>query len=118
MDTVPYDVIPSSMVARAVPLALNGVDEIAWYREDALAVIRLARGAQIGVLGGDVWTGQGSKWVPTYDSWACDRKTDESTEAFADRSYDKASQYINNYLERDREAFVYVLIFTDPKGVQ
>lgn len=118
MDTVPYYLVPPAIVSRAVPLASEGVEEIAWRREDALEVIRLARDAQLGILGGDVWMRQGSKWVPTYDTWACDRESNESLEAFAARSCDKASAYLAEYPEGAQGAFVYVLVFADPKGAR
>ena len=94
MDTVPYGLIPPAIVSRAVPLASEGVEDVAWCREDALEVIRLARDAQFAILGGDVWMRQGKRWVPTYDTWACDRDQEESLEAFSARSCDKASAYV------------------------
>lgn len=115
METVPDDLIPAALMSRAVTLASEGIDETAWSREDALEVIRLARGAKLGILGGDVWICRGTKWRPVYDNWACNRESGESSDAFSIRSCDKASKYISEYPEPDQDVLAYTLVFAEGK---
>jgi Immunity protein 40 len=111
MADIPYEIIPGELAARAVSLVSEGVADVGWSRDDALRVIHLARGAKIGLLGGEVWTKRKGRWRAGPESWACDVQEGESLEAFAARSCEQAEAYVTTLPEPRGEMRIYSLVF-------
>ena len=58
------------------------------------------------VLGGDVYELNGDEIIITYDSWSF------SGSNFI-KSFEKASEYINNYYKNNGDNFIYTLIVSN-----
>ena len=60
------------------------------------------------VLGGDVYELNGGEIIITYDSWSF------SGSNFI-KSFEKASEYINNYYKNNGDDFIYTLVAANIK---
>ncbi len=95
-------------------LAIPGNAYGGLVRERALQACKSFAGRDIGVLGGDVWAWNGSRFRPMGElGWATDRRSDETWAEFRQRSIAKTEQEIGRELTLgDGEQAVYVLVCT------
>jgi hypothetical protein len=106
------DRLPPSLLSCGRPLLAElGVDELAWRRDDALAVIDSLDDA-VAVLGGDVYVERGGRLRADGASWSCERRTGESMADFALRSRRQASEYIARFRIAPDTATFFVLVVT------
>lgn len=82
--------------------------EIAWRLEDVFSVIEIARKHGRIILGGDILTSLGSH---TYDSWYYNLDNSVSAITNVEQSLDKCLQYIDNYIKRNGNQFLSVIVF-------
>ena len=101
--------IPKSLSSRAKSLAALGLDEAAWTRSDALELLSHLKGAQVAVLGGDVYTEGPGQLEPTYDNWYCERRPGEEFPAYAERSQREAFSFVDGYPDLPGILFAFVL---------
>jgi hypothetical protein len=107
MDLFPPDLVPRS---RSLHAEL-GVDELAWRRDDALAVLD-GLDASVAVLGGDVYVERGGRLRVDGASWSCERRADEAMADFAARSRRQASEYIARFRNQSIDPSYFVLVVT------
>lgn len=87
-----------------------GVDDVAWRRPDALAVIEAVRSAGLRVLGGDVLRRSHERIEFTYDSWHSQPEDLEDLESFARRSCDHACSYVTKYGQPEDDSLLFVVV--------
>ncbi|WP_420129135.1 Imm40 family immunity protein [Longimicrobium sp.] len=98
MTSQVLEVLPQPLQISALPLYQQcGVNNVAWSRNDAMAVIRYLRTLEISVLGGDVYQFDKGLLTLTFDNWSCEKHPHESHEEYADRSQDVGLKYIESY---------------------
>jgi hypothetical protein len=81
-------------------LGVIGVRNWLLTRHQALVALEELAAEGVGVLGGDVYLTEGQVIRPTPDGWHSDRDSDETDEAFVDRSVGRAREYIGRYPEK------------------
>lgn len=108
---IPDEIAASEVRSRAVSLRCEGVLDAAWFRDDALQVIGLARAARVGILGGDVWTERRGARQARGENWYCDVEEGESASSFAERSCAYAEAYVSSYREPHETRCVFAITF-------
>lgn len=90
---------------KAISLESYGINDLAWNKEDALALITSIMSDRIGILGGDVYKINSGSLEPLYDNWSYEFNEMESKEIQNTRSKIKSLNYIKNYpiYERSEE---------------
>ncbi|WP_258030270.1 Imm40 family immunity protein [Campylobacter concisus] len=86
-----------------------GVYEIGWKFDDVIKVLDIIKEKEMMVLGGDVYELNGGEIIITYDSWSF------SGSNFI-KSFEKASEYINNYYKNNGDNFIYTLVVANIKN--
>lgn len=112
------DFLSQELVRTGYSLASVGANTLAWEKQQAELILTELMSQKIGVLGGDVYMISSGNFVPTYDSWYCERLEGEDEEAFHLRSKTEALDYIRGFLVRDDETIVFSLIFSKSVDVE
>jgi hypothetical protein len=94
---------------RGISLQGYGVREYALRKGDAVEAVGLLQAARVPILGGDVWTVDGSNVQPTGDSWYSDLQAGEHHDDFVRRSASHSLNYIEAYSRTSPES-VFVLV--------
>jgi len=101
------NILPQSLLSRGIFLRDKiGVYEIGWKFDDVVKVLDVIKEKEMTVLGGDVYGLNGYEVIITYDSWSF------SGSNFI-KSFEKASEYINNYYKNNGDNFIYALIVSN-----
>lgn len=108
---MPREWIPEDLRPRARSLSDDvGVDEFAWDKDTALELVKRLAGANMSVLGGDVYVEEAGRLRPAYANWACERARSEDLSEFAKRSCAKAKRYLESYSDDPSQRTFYVLV--------
>jgi len=108
----PPDEVPEHLLALAVPLDEDG-EEYVWAPAEALALIESLRGTRVAIEGGDVYRREAWGFVPTYESWSCERLPGEGSLDYARRSRDVALTTIETWVEDHAGDTFYLMRLTD-----
>lgn len=101
------NILPQSLLSRGIFLRDKiGVYEISWKFDDVIKVLDIIKEKEMVVLGGDVYGLNGYEVIIIYDSWSF------SGSNFI-KSFEKASEYINNYYKNNGDNFIYTLIVSN-----
>ena len=101
------------LATRGRSLAELGSHERGLLRKDALHVIHLLTGAPVFLVGGDVVRRDVTGLRYTYNSWYCNKRTDETVDQFRDRALLESRHFIDNYLDPCNESVFYVLVIAE-----
>ena len=82
--------------------------ETAWKVESVSAIVEIARKYNRIILGGDILTVAGKY---TYDNWYYTQDDRVCKRANVEQSIDKCLQYVNNYMQRNGNQFLIVIVF-------
>jgi hypothetical protein len=108
--------IPEELRASAIRLDHLGVYEVAWTRQNALAVISALRDTKWALLGGDVLRKRAGLFHHSYDNWHSEPASGESCPDFVQRSHGESRSYIERFPEKPDSAVAYVLVFAPCEG--
>jgi len=108
--TLPSE-IPEELRADAVFVEGPGFSEMAWPREEALAVIESLMGTLVAVSGGDVYRSEAWGFVPAYEYWLCDRIQGEDSVNYAQRSRATAKRFVESHGGERPESVLFALAF-------
>jgi hypothetical protein len=98
-------------------LSSEGVNEVAWDKEDALRVVSMAANAGLPILGSDVWrVDPDGRWRASGDNWFSERRPFEAASAYVERSRAEAIAYLNRYPERRGSSTRYVVVSGKPSA--
>lgn len=104
------NILPQALLNRGIFLREKiGVYEIGWKFDDVIKVLDVIKEKEMTVLGGDVYELNGGEIIITYDSWSF------SGSNFI-KSFEKASEYINNYYKNNGDNFIYTLVVANIKN--
>ncbi len=104
------NILPQELLNREIFLRDKiGVYEIGWKFDDVIKVLDIIKEKEMMVLGGDVYELNGGEIIITYDSWSF------SGSNFI-KSFEKASEYINNYYKNNGDNFIYTLVVANIKN--
>lgn len=106
--------IDPEITKTAVNLKDIGLNELAWSKTSAIAVIESVSTQNVVILGGDVYRRMSNDIASTYDNWSCTRLEGELQDAYAKRSCKKALDFITNYDTTNNEEIMFVLVFDTP----
>jgi len=109
---IPSEISPT-LQSKAIELSHLHVTEVAWSRKDVIEIIRQLKGSKVGILGGDVLRKSGDNFKYEYSNWHVDRKSNETTEAYAERSLEETESYVRNFPDPDNGSVAYVLVFEE-----
>ena len=107
-------ILPERLLKRRVSMESLGVMEAAWHYEDAMEAIDIIAQEDIVILGGDVLVANSDLLQYTYDSWymSDDLLVKENCRNI---SIEKAREYINWYLAKFGQGFLYSLVCAEYK---
>ncbi|MDO4774450.1 MAG: Imm40 family immunity protein [Aerococcaceae bacterium] len=88
-----------------------GVSEYAWTYEDILSICLIIQQENLIILGGDVYAYANGTIQSTYDSWCYEGESSQD-------SVVKTIEYMNRYVERNGENFLFVLVVRNQKSCQ
>ena len=104
------NILPQELLNRGIFLRDKiGVYDIRWNFADVIKVLDVIKEKEMTVLGGDVYELNGDEIIITYDSWSF------SGSNFI-KSFEKASEYINNYYKNNGDNFIYTLAVANIKN--
>lgn len=103
-------VLPSELMAKAIPLTSVGVNEFAWKWRDAIAVVKILVANRLLVLGGDVYSYVTEVVKPTYDNWYFQPTESKSLDDALEESQNKSIEYIKAYAQKNGESFCYSIV--------
>lgn len=103
------NILPQALLNRGIFLRERiGVCEVGWKFDDIVKVLDIIKEKEMTVLDGDVYELNGDEIIITYDSWSF------SGSNFI-KSFEKASEYINNYYKNNGDDFIYTLVVANIK---
>lgn len=103
------NILPQVLLNRGIFLREKiGVYEVGQKFDDVIKVLDIIKEKEMTVLGGDVYELNGGEIIITYDSWSF------SGSNFI-KSFEKASEYINNYYKNNGDDFIYTLVVANIK---
>lgn len=88
--------------------------ELAWQASDVSYLLEYASKENLVILGGDVVTLQG---VYTYDNWYYEVANLQSAETAVHESIATARKYVNDYVQRNGNEFLFVLVMRKLLGI-
>ena len=100
----------NSVFLKGKSLSEFGIENYGFSRSQALSAVKLITEKDGVVFGGDVYSIQNGKLIPTYDNWFCERKKKESFQAFSLRAEKISLQFVQNYRSGGVEV-LFVLIY-------
>ena len=98
---------------KSISLENYELNDLAWTKEDALALIDSIINDEIGILGGDVCKITSSHLEFLYDNWSCEIDENELKEKYYSRSKIESKKYIENYPVNPEEGIIFSITFTD-----
>ena len=104
--------IREKILLKAIPLEKYGLNDLAWYKEDAKSLIHSIMEDEIGILGGDVYKLSPHRLEPTYESWFCKEKETESKQNYYLRSKAESLSYIENHSKKPENEIIFSITFT------
>ena len=103
------NILPQALLNRGIFLRERiGVCEVGWKFDDIVKVLDIIKEKEMTVLDRDVYELNGDEIIITYDSWSF------SGSNFI-KSFEKASEYINNYYKNNGDDFIYTLVVANIK---
>lgn len=105
--------IKEKIIEKAISLEKYGINDLAWSKEDAQALINSIMKDRVGILGGDVYKIESNRLEPLYDNWSCEIMKNESQEEYYLRSKIESLKYIENYPVQSEEKVVFSITFTE-----
>ena len=104
------NILPQELLNRGIFLR-EAIDvyEIGWKFDDVIKVLDIIKEKEMMVLGGDIYGLNGDEVIITYDSWSF------SGSNFI-KSFEKASEYINNYYKNNGDNYIYTLVVANIKN--
>lgn len=109
--------ISPSLRVRARSLADLGLSSVAWPLDAVLDVLHEIKGADVAILGGDVYEERDGQFRTTYDNWHCERESLESFREYANRSWKRAWGYLVAHPRRHGQNLYVVLVVSDEATV-
>jgi hypothetical protein len=106
--------VPRDLWSKAESLSGLGIEEFAWYPEDAAQVLELLRPTEIAVLGGDVYMKRAGRFEPSCENWYAERDPQEGPCAFATRSQSIAREYLANLMKSGGGERWVTLVLSEP----
>lgn len=101
------------ILEKAISLKKMGINDLAWEKEDAKALINFLMDDTISVLGGDVYKVIGTEILPLSDNWSCEYHYPATSKEQALKSKIKSLDYINNYPVSSDEKVLFSLTFDE-----
>lgn len=83
-----------AILSTGVSLEHIGVRNWALDARAAVSALNSLHARDTAILGGDVFSVNGSRIESTYESWYCDQREGESHRQFVDRSFARALEYV------------------------
>jgi hypothetical protein len=102
---------PCELYESAISLQSIGLEELAWKYEDAKKVAECLCSQNYAILGGDVYSFEKEKLVPTYDNWYFEKEASFSKEEYILKSKERAILFINSYSYRHGKDYYYALVY-------
>lgn len=102
-----------SILSVGADMGRSGIRNYALEKEPALSALDHLASLQVGVTGGDVFRRSGESFIPTYDSWYCNRESGEEDGAYVLRSVQIAKTYVAAYPSDNVQFVVVPLVFGD-----
>ena len=103
-----YCHLPEKFICAGISLENIGIDEVAWGKEAALAVVDYLGEKGYTILGGDVYKYDDGKIIITYDSWYFEATHKKNSVTLSGL---KAKEYIEEYNKVNGEEYIYSIIF-------
>jgi len=88
----------------------QGVHNWALPSVNIRGVIEQLEMEKVGILGGDVYMISGGELHPNYDSWHCEKGSEESDCDFVRRSLIETQRYVDNYTQNISSDAFFVLV--------
>jgi len=95
------EILPPSLLEKAISLEKQGINEYVWIWRDALVVINILTSSRILVLGGDVYSPEKDRFRPTGDNWYVNRKGLIPTDTDLQHAHSLSSNYIEAYVKKN-----------------
>jgi Immunity protein 40 len=105
--------IKQKILEKAISLESFGLRDLAWEKESAINLITALMLDDIGILGGDVYSFDLKRLIPTYDNWSCEPEKGELKGKYFLRSKVNSLNYINQYPINPNEKILFSLVFTE-----
>lgn len=109
------DSLPDDVRGLGVSLMPEGVAEVGFPPEAALAAISVLRTGALPCLGGDEWIPEADRWRPSYENWYIIRQEGESDSDLVLRSWSEAESFV---VERARPDALVVFVVGEYRGPQ
>lgn len=110
MTTLTLDYLGPSLAAHAISLEAIHEVEVAWPRNEAMAVVHALCSRRVPILGGDVIASEGGRLRLVGESWHCDRSRDEGESEYLGRSVSAALDYIGSYPDGVWEKTLFLIV--------
>jgi hypothetical protein len=104
------EILPPSLLEKAISLEKQGINEFVWTWRDALSVINILTGNRILVLGGDVYFPEQDRFRPTYDNWDVNRNGLIPTDTDLQHAQALSSNFIEAYVKKNGENFYFSIV--------
>jgi hypothetical protein len=104
------EVLPPSLLEKAISLEKQGIHEYVWIWRDALLVINFLTSNRILVLGGDVYFPEKDRLRPTYDNWYVNRNGLIPTDTDLQHAQALSSNYIEAYVKKNGEKYFFSIV--------
>ena len=105
--------IKEKIFNKAISLEKYGINNLAWNKEDAIALIDSIMCDKVGILGGDVYKLSSRRLEPLYDNWSFEPFKNESQKEYHLRSKIESLKYIKSYPIQLTEIIIFSIIFTE-----
>ena len=107
--------IPPLLREHARSLEDLGLSDLAWPLDRIDDVLRAIKEESVAILGGDVYEEHGGRLRATYDNWECEREPAEPFTDYAQRSWQRAWEYLFAYPRHQaRNVYVVLVLSTEP----
>ena len=103
---------PDNLLQKGIELESIGINEIGWEYEYVITVIEFICSRNYAILGGDVYSVKDNHFESTYDNWYLDKDEKITWEEYVKSSKQKTLSYINNYHSKNKDGFIFVLVYT------
>ena len=110
-------VIPPRLLDSHKSLESIGFTGYAWCSKEVITVLDILLNNRVPILGGDVISNVGGTLKSTFDSWSINPDDFSSLEDFLIVSHQKTKEYINAYIQRNGDDFIFsIVIYALPIG--
>ncbi len=104
------EVLPPSLLEKAISLEKQGINEYVWTWRDALSVINILTSNRILVLGGDVYSPVKDRFRPTYDNWHINRNCLIPTDTDLQHAQALSANYIEAFVKKNGENYYFSIV--------